>query len=244
MWRFILVTFVFLGWSFYELSGGSDYEPRTNSIQARALLDNQRPNPRPGSVRVAEQGDSASDQEAVDLIGQGQERVRITLASVKSESVEVPFARAEPEFVRTTPNFVQARPETDSTEAAAIDTAVQAALETQADDTAMTGSEVIASPLDGIPLEENVPLDDMTLEMLPLEEGSADVVDPADIRLVSGNVVNLREGPGTTYVPVDQLSKGTEVEVLYDQGDGWVELRVVESGQIGWIADWLITTAN
>ena len=29
MTRFILLTFGFLGWSFYELSGGADYEPLT-----------------------------------------------------------------------------------------------------------------------------------------------------------------------------------------------------------------------
>ena len=29
MWRFIFVTFAFLGWAFYELSGGADYQPRS-----------------------------------------------------------------------------------------------------------------------------------------------------------------------------------------------------------------------
>ena len=54
MWRFIIVSFAFLGWSFYELSGGSDYRPSANSIQTRALLDNQRPVARPLRVNVIE----------------------------------------------------------------------------------------------------------------------------------------------------------------------------------------------
>ena len=54
MWRFILVSFAFLGWSFYELSGGADYRPSANSIQARALLDNHRPQARPLRVNVIE----------------------------------------------------------------------------------------------------------------------------------------------------------------------------------------------
>lgn len=37
MWRFILTTFAFLGWAFFELSGGSDYEPRS-----RAPMPDQR----------------------------------------------------------------------------------------------------------------------------------------------------------------------------------------------------------
>lgn len=54
MWRFILLSFVFLGWSFYEMSGGADYRPSANSIQARVLLDNQRPQTRPMRVNVIE----------------------------------------------------------------------------------------------------------------------------------------------------------------------------------------------
>lgn len=37
MWRFIIMTFAFLGWSFYTLSGGADYQPREGSRQAEAL---------------------------------------------------------------------------------------------------------------------------------------------------------------------------------------------------------------
>ena len=37
MWRFIIMTFAFLGWSFYEISGGADYQPREGSRQAVAL---------------------------------------------------------------------------------------------------------------------------------------------------------------------------------------------------------------
>ena len=36
MWRFILVTFGFLFFAFYELSGGADYAPKDGSRQAVA----------------------------------------------------------------------------------------------------------------------------------------------------------------------------------------------------------------
>lgn len=60
MWRFIMITFAFLGWAFYELSGGADYEPGAHSIQARAKLNNVRPLARP----VPEVPDEAAVAEA------------------------------------------------------------------------------------------------------------------------------------------------------------------------------------
>ena len=37
MWRLMTATFAFLGWSFYSLSGGADYQPREGSRQAEVL---------------------------------------------------------------------------------------------------------------------------------------------------------------------------------------------------------------
>jgi uncharacterized protein YgiM (DUF1202 family) len=65
-----------------------------------------------------------------------------------------------------------------------------------------------------------------------------------DLRNVSASRVNMRQGPGTDFNVVAKLTLGTEVEVLRDQGDGWVKLRVVDSGRVGWMADHLLTAAN
>ena len=54
----------------------------------------------------------------------------------------------------------------------------------------------------------------------------------------------MRAGPGTDYDVLDKLTQGTEVAILFDNGDGWVELRVLDSGQQGWIADYLLVAAN
>ena len=54
MWRFILITFAFLGWSFYVLSGGADYEPGLQSLQARAELNDLRPLARPATGDAAQ----------------------------------------------------------------------------------------------------------------------------------------------------------------------------------------------
>jgi len=54
MLRIIALTFVFLGWSFYTLSGGADYQPREGSRQAEALKLKAQP-----QLRLAETADCA-----------------------------------------------------------------------------------------------------------------------------------------------------------------------------------------
>ncbi|WP_176440916.1 SH3 domain-containing protein [Oceanicola sp. 22II-s10i] len=74
---------------------------------------------------------------------------------------------------------------------------------------------------------------------------SAPVVSAtADLRVVTGTRVNMRNGPGTRYSVVSRLDQGDEVEVLQDPGDGWVKLRVSDTGRIGWMADFLLASAN
>ena len=51
----------------------------------------------------------------------------------------------------------------------------------------------------------------------------------------------MRNGPGTDYSIVDRLSRGNEVEVIAAPGNGWLKLRVSESGRIGWMADFLVS---
>ena len=58
-----------------------------------------------------------------------------------------------------------------------------------------------------------------------------------DMRKVTGTLVNMRNGPGTRFHVVDQLSRGASVEVLADPGEGWVRLKVTESNRVGWMSD-------
>lgn len=50
MTRIILVTFCFLGWAWFEMSGGRDFEPGNHSLAVLAPFDAQ---PAPKSERVA-----------------------------------------------------------------------------------------------------------------------------------------------------------------------------------------------
>lgn len=62
------------------------------------------------------------------------------------------------------------------------------------------------------------------------------------IRSVSGNRVNVRGGPGTDYQVVTKLGRGDSVEVIHDNGDGWVKMRSLGGGQEGWMANFLLSS--
>jgi hypothetical protein len=121
MWRFILVSFAFLGWSFYELSGGADYRPSANSIQARAVLDNQRPVARPLRVNVielAQDGTPRQDAEVTrtitslhDLGLSMGEKVVLTLTSAEDGTTPAPIAVSLPTVRLTTPAALPDTPE-------------------------------------------------------------------------------------------------------------------------------------
>lgn len=194
MWRFILISFAFLGWSFYVLSGGADYEPRTQSWQARAKLNDVRPLARPARIEMATLPAVQSQAEPEPEVTRAVTRLDdLELAKgngVTLASLEVPEA-AEPEF------------------------------EADADKT-----ETLVSPED----------DPATVSDNANEE-------PRDMRSVTGTVVNLRDGPSTFYLAIGKLKQGTDVEVLENNGEGWLKIRVAETDQTGWMADWLVTAA-
>lgn len=63
----------------------------------------------------------------------------------------------------------------------------------------------------------------------------------ADIREVNGTRVNVRGGPGTNFGVVGKLGKGDAVEVIEDNGAGWVRFRSVDGSESGWMADFLLS---
>lgn len=52
---------------------------------------------------------------------------------------------------------------------------------------------------------------------------------------VTGSRVNLREGPSTSTAVVGQVREGQRVEVLDGTPDGWMRIRVIESGLTAYI---------
>ena len=61
------------------------------------------------------------------------------------------------------------------------------------------------------------------------------------IREVAARAVNMREGPDTSYAVIDTLPQGTQTEVIEADDTGWVRVRILNTGQIGWMAERLLT---
>ncbi len=78
-------------------------------------------------------------------------------------------------------------------------------------------------------------------ELTKIEEVAA---APADLRYVAGSRVNVREGPSTNFGIVTTLSRGAETEVIGDNGQGWLEIRIVGQSQTGWMAERLLTAGG
>lgn len=70
----------------------------------------------------------------------------------------------------------------------------------------------------------------------PVDEGvqtaSLTQLEPVDrdLHYVTGNRVNIRSGPSTANPVVDQVVGDQRVEVLEETPDGWMRIRVVDTG--------------
>ncbi|MEM1101896.1 MAG: SH3 domain-containing protein [Pseudomonadota bacterium] len=183
MGRFMVVTFLLLGWAFFELSGGTDFEPPVAEERPLSVLLEQVAAEEEGQVARASTSPATSP-----IITAGDVTVR-----------RVPLTRARLE-----------QPQTGRE--------TQTGFETQ------TGLEALTVAENAAPL--------------------ASEAAPEDLRTVSASRVNMRGGPGTTFDVLDTLSRGAEARVLEDPGNGWVQIRVSDTGQVGWMAARLMTPVN
>ncbi len=130
-----------------------------------------------------------------------------------------------------------------------------------ADDTAQAVADAVAQEIANVDADTGVAINTDTLTtasadtpaiipslILPNDSGAADataasvqLAPSGDLRSVTGNRVNVRGGPGTDFGVVFRLVQGDSVEVLEDTGNGWVRMRSVDTGEEGWMADWLLT---
>lgn len=202
MARFILVTFAFLGWAFYELSGGAAFEPASARL-ADMRTDPLKPTP------AAQQSSASAVETTVTRVSLNLTSVEDVLSggTTQPASIVAPLPQVSPAYADD-PEPVDF-PTSQGTDVAAIIPSLVEGAET-------TTVVQIASLADA-------------------------PIAPTDIRSVSGTSVNVRGGPGTSYGVVSRLGRGDEVEVLEDEGTGWVQIRPLDGGPIGWIADFLLS---
>lgn len=186
MLRFIFLTFVFLGWAFYEASGGKDF--------ARQLEQKRE-------MAAAQAAQSASQTVAAQT--------------------DAPQTTTVPEAMVTRASFEPA-----SLGASSAVPIVQAA----------ALPEATTHP-DPEPAQTEAEQDDPAI-------ANIDEKPVADVRQVTGTRVNMRNGPSTGYNVVARLTRGTKVLILQEPGNGWVKLKVEETGRVGWMAAKLLEPAQ
>lgn len=208
--KFILLTFGVLGFAWYEMSGGSEFQAgqlsQAPEVQVSPLTTAQAVEPAP--------------QSAVESVAV----VAASLVPAAPQSAK-PAVVAQPEVVVEVAAPVIAP---DEAEAEPVVATVVAAPQQEA--------EVEAPVLLTTRAEAVVPV--VAQEVVAQEQARP------DIRYVTGSRVNLREGPGTSFTVVGRLSDGDEVEVLKADGNGWLQVLTSDTGNIGWMADWLVTASN
>lgn len=193
MKTFILLTFGFLGFAFYEMSGGSEFEP--------------------ASARLA----AAEPVEADTAV----------VAQVADEAAPAPAPITK---IDTTPSVTRASLNLADVSDSARPATIQPAAATRS-------VQIIDSA-------------DTPQIILPSLIATTNTSAPAssvyetsdDVRTVSGNRVNVRGGPSTNFDIVSKLTRGIEVRILEDNGDGWVRMQPVDGGPVGWMADFLLTS--
>ena len=181
---FIIIAFGFLGFSFYELIGGSYFDGDALRL-----------------IRV----DTSSIQKGLP---------KITVAKSMMADTPTDLAVTRAAFSMVSTDELAAQPEITQTSFA--------------------------------PTQDEDPASAIVLPSLIASSGSAVTfqapltTNDQDLRLVTGNLVNVRGGPGTHFDVVGKLTRGAEVEVLAENGDGWVEMRSIDGATLGWMADFLL----
>jgi uncharacterized protein YgiM (DUF1202 family) len=101
MWRFILLSFALMGWRFYELSGGSDFQPVSKYNANSPVLVETLP--------AAAMAEPSKPVQSVAVVAQSAAAAR-PLANAAPEAVTLASASAEPVRTRTSLDLVRVRP--------------------------------------------------------------------------------------------------------------------------------------
>lgn len=209
--KFVFISFVFMGWAFFELSGGMDFKPRVNP----AL-----------SVAVSTPLVTPQPVEPVEIL---------TTALIPPPSSMPPSSM--PATIRA---VVPDRTAPDVAKIQTVDLTVTPAVMLASLEQGGEGFGGLLEGFDPTAIRLSVAATSDFAEPEP-DLFAEPELPPADLRTISGTRVNMRNGPGTIYDVIIRLTLGQEVEVLDDSGSGWLRLRLVSDRTVGWISASLVS---
>lgn len=222
MSRFVVVSFAFLGWGFYEMSGGRDFAPPERPVETASAAT-----PAAAPVFDAEEA-TAKFQRSAQL------RAASLTANQQANSAGTTRPAANPQLR-------QAVALAQIASAGAVlqnsGSAFAAGNTTGLRLTSLEGGlAAITTDADLGDLAQNVSLTGQDqAEPAPAPESYL------DIRQIRASRVNMRQGPGTIYPVLTRLLSGDKVIVIEDSGTGWLQLRTENGNKVGWVAASLVS---
>lgn len=214
--RFVMLSFVFLGWAFWELSGGSEFEPRgVREAEPEKVAAVARPKPK-----------QIVEVNAATLVA----KPAVTQTSLKAAQKPEPAVETVEEELTSEQKLAQL---------ARIRATLGDGLTLFPGDPGKTLT--LASLEQGAASFKTVAVPEAETNLPETEAEPAYTPPEPDLREVAGTRVNMRDGPGTNYPVIARLNIGHTVEVLDESGDGWLRLRVLPEQHVGWIASSLIS---
>ncbi|MEO3478899.1 SH3 domain-containing protein [Phaeobacter sp. CAU 1743] len=259
MSRFVLASFAFLGWGFYELSGGADFTPPQRPVVEKSAATDPADSPaKPATTRneITVTASSLVTRTSLDqrhkALAQaraaGQQGLSPNLspnqgaqeaAAKDGTAASSATSPRETDSSPGTPPFVTSRTSAARVISAGLDTGGMelASLEEGLGGGMQLGLQGLGTTQTPLAAATNQPPAPGTALLAPgLTE------DPAtDKRSIRAARVNMRQGPGTAYPIITRLLAGDEVIVIGDSGTGWLHLRTPDNEHFGWIAASLVS---
>ena len=195
MKRFILLSFGFLGWAFYEMSGGADFEPA--SVRMAHLIP------------VTETELVAAD----DSTAESQQDVVVAVASPTIVDTDPPLNNDVTRVSLNLTTLEDVLAETNSADTVAEEVGTGVPIN--------VGLTLASADTPAIIPSLIAPSDTNTA----VQESSLITSSSSDLRTVSANRVNVRGGPGTDFGVVTKLVRGNEFEVLQAVKRGINEMK-------------------
>lgn len=219
--RYVIFTFLVLGWAFYELSGGSDFQPK------RASVEPVNSNPQ-NTVSAPLLKDTASL-----TANTGEPATKAAPARLPTADPEIAVTEATDETpVETEDNLNRVR------------ASLNQGLGLIPEAGGSAGLTLISLGQGATGLKTAPATDTQNTAPTDIVQPDAPKQPEPDIREIRATRVNMRDGPGTIYPVVARLGLGRKVEVLDNSGTGWLKLRVVTNKQTGWIASSLVSKSK
>ncbi|WP_171053983.1 SH3 domain-containing protein [Arenibacterium halophilum] len=200
--RYILLSFLFMGWGFYELSGGAEFQPPQPVASAEAATPKA-----PATTRIAKSQMARASQART--------------ATPAPTRTETPRAE-EPQVVLASLGADEGTNKTNR--------ATPAAQTAEPEPRVFSLQDMVTPPPAANAANPN-----------GIQQVRPTPTRAADMREIVATRVNMRAGPGTSSDILMRLAKGDSVEVLEDNGSGWLRLRALPADRVGWIAARLVS---